>query len=85
MVMFDDVPPAPAAESSATSSSPAVLRFQSCRWYCAPDHGTPHCSHRDVQPYAGTTGFNPEAWCPDCAFYKVRRTTRKRSPDDLNY
>jgi hypothetical protein len=23
---------------------------------------------------AGTTGFDPEAWCPDCAFYKLRRT-----------
>lgn len=83
--MFDDIPPAPAADSPTTSTSPAVLRFHSCRWYCAPDHGTPHCSHRDVQPYAGTTGFNPEAWCPDCTFYKVRRTTRKRSPDELDY
>ncbi len=21
----------------------------------------------------GTDGFNPEAWCPDCAFFKLRR------------
>lgn len=28
------------------------------------------------------TSFNPEAWCPDCQFYKLRRTPKKRSPDD---
>ena len=25
-------------------------------------------------------GFDPEAWCPDCAFFKLRRTPKKRSP-----
>jgi hypothetical protein len=37
--------------------------------------------HRDVLPIAGTS-FNPEAWCPDCAFFKLRRTPKKRSPED---
>jgi hypothetical protein len=34
---------------------------------------------------AGTTGFDPEAWCPDCAFYKLRRTPKKRSAEDYRY
>jgi hypothetical protein len=34
---------------------------------------------------AGTNGFDPEAWCPDCAFYKVRRVPKKRSPEDYGY
>ena len=43
----------------------AALR--SCRWQ-RPAEGEPDCcGHRDVLPMAGTTGFNPEAWCPDCA------------------
>ena len=39
----------------------------------------------DVLPMAGTTGFDPEAWCPDCQFYKLRRTPKKRSPDEYSY
>jgi len=42
-------------------------------------------AHRDVLPMAGTTGFDPEAWCPDCQFYKLRRTPKKRDPDDYRY
>jgi hypothetical protein len=34
---------------------------------------------------AGTVGFNPEAWCPDCTFYKLRRTPKKRDPDEYRY
>jgi hypothetical protein len=34
---------------------------------------------------AGTTGFDPEAWCPDCTFYKLRRTPKKREPSDYRY
>jgi hypothetical protein len=26
-----------------------------------------------VLPFAGRSGFVPEAWCPECAFYKVKR------------
>jgi len=38
-----------------------------------------------VLPLAGATGFDPQAWCPDCKFYKLRRTPKKRSPDDYRY
>ena len=67
--------------------SPALQRYHSCRWRKPPEDGNPadYCSHRDVQPMAGTTGFDPEAWCPDCSFYKLRRTPKKRSPDDYRY
>ena len=34
---------------------------------------------------AGTTGFKPEAWCPDCGFYKLRRTPKKRERRELEY
>jgi len=34
---------------------------------------------------AGTNSFDPEAWCLDCAFYKLRRTPKKRDPDDYRY
>jgi len=60
---------------------PAVQRFQSCRWRKIAEDGVPdHCTHRDVQPMAGTAGFDVEAWCPDCRFYKVRRNPRKHPP-----
>ena len=63
-------PPAPAATPSA-----AELRFQSCRWRKAET--PPFCSHPEVLPFAGTTGFSPESWCPGCAFYKLRRNPRR--------
>ncbi len=69
-------------ESSSTSA--AVIRFKSCRWRRPPEDGPECCGHRDVLPIAGTS-FNPEAWCPDCAFFKLRRTPKKRSPDDYRY
>jgi hypothetical protein len=67
--------------------SAAIRKFQSCRWRRQPENGntTEYCTHRDVQPMAGTTGFDPEAWCPDCGFYKVRRTPRKRPLDEYRY
>ena len=43
-----------------------------------PARGRPVCTHRDVLPMAGREGFNAEAWCPDCSFFKVRRAPRKR-------
>jgi hypothetical protein len=66
----------PAAGSPATS--PGVARFHTCRWH-EPGDATvqPHCTHRDVLPMAGTTGFNMDAWCTECAFYKLRRNPRK--------
>jgi len=59
--------------------TPAVARFRSCRWHRPPENGTPECcSHRDVLPLAGTTGFNPDSWCPECQYYKLRRMPKKR-------
>ena len=74
---------APAVD--APVESVAVMRFKSCRWRRPPDEGTECCGHRDVLPIAGTTSFDPEAWCPECAFYKLRRTPKKRSAEDYRY
>jgi hypothetical protein len=90
--MFDD-PSAPvlrppvAAPVDAPVESAAVQRYRSCRWRRPPEEGDSRdfCSHRDVQPMAGTTGFDPEAWCPECAFYKVRRIPKKRTVEDYGY
>jgi hypothetical protein len=72
----------PVAEAEAvdggTPVSPAVDRFHSCRWRRPPDEGPECCVHRDVLPMAGATGFNPEAWCPDCQYFKAKRAPRKR-------
>lgn len=61
--------------------SPAVARFRSCRWRRSPEDngGVECCGHRDVLPLAGTASFDAEAWCPDCTFYKLRRTPKKRT------
>lgn len=89
-------PPAehePAAEPQAVEAaqigdqpavSPAVEKFQSCRWRATPDAGD-FCTHRDVLPFAGKEGFKPESWCPECAFYKLRRTPKKRERNDHYY
>ena len=73
--------PGAATEQEAPALSPAVQRFKSCRWRRPPEEGVECCIHRDVLPLAGTS-FNPEAWCPDCTFFKLRRTPKKRSYDD---
>jgi hypothetical protein len=73
----------PAVEVPAASA--AVARFKSCRWRRPPEEGPECCGHRDVLPMAGTTGFDPEAWCPECSFYKLRRTPKKRDPNDYRY
>jgi hypothetical protein len=87
--------PSPTAPGSAgsdgtpsvepSSQTVAVMRFKSCRWRRPPDEGTECCGHRDVLPIAGSTGFDPEAWCPECTFYKLRRTPKKRSAEDYRY
>lgn len=74
--------PNPTAESAWTA---AQAKFKSCRWRRPPDEGPECCGHRDVLPIAGTSGFDPEAWCPDCTFYKLRRTPKKRDPNDYRY
>jgi hypothetical protein len=79
----------PPTESGADAGgpsalSPAVVRFKSCRWRRPPEDGPECCGHRDVLPIAGTN-FNPEAWCADCQLYKLRRTPKKRAPEDYRY
>jgi hypothetical protein len=73
--------PEPAAEAVVPPAAeaivpPAVERFNTCRWR-SQEQGR-YCTHRDVLPLAGREGFNPEAWCPDCSFFKVRRVAKKR-------
>ena len=74
--------PGPSAEAPA--QSPAVEKFKSCRWRATPDVGE-FCTHRDVLPFAGKLGFVAESWCPECAFYKLRRTPKKRERVDFSY
>ena len=69
--------PKPQEPANPQPLSPAVEKFKSCRWRCDPEAGE-FCTHRDVLPFAGKEGFVPESWCPDCAFYKLRRTPKKR-------
>jgi hypothetical protein len=73
----------------ATSDSPqsaALIRFRSCRWQQPAENGNGEfCTHREVKPYAGTTGFDADAWCPDCQYYKLRRAPKKRERDDFTY
>jgi hypothetical protein len=71
----------PVPTHDTTALSPAVQRFKSCRWRRPPEDGAECCIHRDVLPLAGTS-FNPEAWCPDCTFFKLRRTPKKRTYED---
>ena len=79
--------PAPAEQAAAplpAAVSPAVEKFRSCRWRATPEDGE-FCTHRDVLPFAGKEGFVAESWCPDCAFYKLRRTPKKRERVDYSY
>jgi hypothetical protein len=71
--------------AEAPVASAAVMKFKSCRWRRPPEDGPECCGHRDVLPMAGASGFDPQAWCPDCSFYKLRRTPKKRSPEDYRY
>ena len=79
-----DSPSVPVDEP-LVADSPATARFKSCRWRRPPEDGPECCGHRDVLPMAGATGFDPEAWCPDCTFYKLRRTPKKRDPNEYRY
>jgi hypothetical protein len=59
--------------------APGLERFRSCRWQKAAENGAAACcGHRDVLPLTGAHGFDAQAWCPECAFYKLRRTPKKR-------
>jgi hypothetical protein len=66
-----------ASPGAVPALPPAVAKFNSCRWRATPDVGE-FCTHRDVLPFAGKEGFVAESWCPECAFYKLRRTPKKR-------
>ena len=64
----------------------AVDRFRSCRWRKAEEDGTAECcGHRDVLPLTGAKGFDAAAWCPDCGYYKLRRTPKKRDDYGFQY
>jgi hypothetical protein len=78
----DELASTPAKQPTAPAVSPAVEKFRSCRWRAAPEDGE-FCTHRDVLPFAGKEGFVAESWCPDCAFYKLRRTPKKRERVDF--
>ena len=85
-----EVPAVKAGEGPVTSDRPesaAFVRFRSCRWMQPAENGNQEfCTHREVKPYAGTQGFDPDAWCPECQYYKLRRAPKKRSPgDDYSY
>ena len=84
--------PAPAEATPAVTSdqpqSAAFVRFRSCRWQQPKEegHDTEFCTHREVKPYAGMQGFDAEAWCMDCQYYKLRRAPKKRErTDDYSY
>jgi predicted secreted protein len=78
-----DTPAAPVSDQTTTVVNPAVMKFKSCRWRCAPEDGE-FCTHRDVLPFAGKNDFKADSWCPECAFYKLRRTPKKREWVDRN-
>lgn len=77
-------PPTPTQTSAEPEPTPAETRFRKCRWSVQEDEQE-YCSNPDVLPYAGKGGFKPEAWCPDCALYKLRRKAQKRRPVDDDY
>jgi hypothetical protein len=66
----------------ASGVSAAVMKFRSCRWRRPPDEGSECCTHRDVMPIAGTSGFKPESWCPECGYFKLRRSPKKREREE---
>ena len=72
--------------TQAPPQSTGFVRFTSCRWQQPAEDGRePFCTHREVKPYAGTSGFDADAWCVDCQYYKLRRAPKKRNPDEYRY
>ena len=75
-----------AATGTPTPEALALDRFRSCRWRKSPEDGVAECcAHRDVLPLTGANGFDAGAWCPDCGYYKLRRTPKKRDDFAYNY
>lgn len=83
--MFDNASTPAASETeqaaSPASKDPASARFEGCRWHDNVEGGAEYCSHPDVLPYSGKNGFSAKAWCPDCKFYKKRRTVKRLDQD----
>jgi len=87
--------PIPAPSVGAATAAPAtsdvpqsasLVRFRSCRWMQPAENGnTEFCTHREVKPYAGMAGFDADAWCPECQYYKLRRAPRKRTDETYTY
>ena len=78
--------PAEPVVPAAPAGSPAFIRFNTCRWQQPIEDGVAaFCTHREVKPYAGTTGFDADAWCGDCQYYKLRRVPKKRNRDEYSY
>jgi hypothetical protein len=87
-VLTADTPASPETPSASPQpASPAFTRFRSCRWHQPKENGNAEfCTHREVKPYAGTAGFDPDAWCGDCQYYKLRRSPKKKQPGgDFTY
>lgn len=79
-----DAPAAPQDAPSAADSA-AFVKFRSCRWHQPKENGNSEfCTHREVKPYAGTSGFDADAWCPECQYYKLRRSPKKKPLDDYS-
>lgn len=79
-------PPGEPLTAPTVTQSTGFVRFNSCRWQQPAEEGNQaFCTHREVKPYAGTTGFDADAWCVDCQHYKVRRTPKKRDPSEYRY
>jgi hypothetical protein len=76
--------PAEAEPQAEAPGAAAVMKFKSCRWRAAPEDGE-FCTHRDVLPFAGKEGFKADSWCPDCQYYKLRRTPKKRDWSNDRY
>ena len=77
----------PSMEPAAAPESAAFAKFRSCRWHQPKENGNSEfCTHREVKPYAGTAGFDADAWCPECQYYKLRRSPKKKQPgNDYSY
>ena len=73
--------PGPTPVTSDVPQSAALARFRSCRWQQPKEEGSSEfCTHREVKPYAGTNGFDADAWCTESQYYKLRRAPKKRQP-----
>jgi len=83
----DTVPNGAGTPATDAPVSAGLARFRSCRWYQPAEAGAAEfCTHREVKPYAGTSSFDADAWCPDCAHYKLRRVPKKRPvADEYSY